>query len=860
MAQGAGDAFKSKLLALQKGLLHVWELGFRPVNCFVDCSEVQKVVITNSDVQNYWHGAVILLIREVIARNLSVSVTPVPKEQKMVVDALAKLAVREGWDWKGQNKTECLLPPTTQSYPWLLYVHNNLAIIRSILDPTETYSRSIPELSGANLLTVQHGGWCVLEKGGKEKVRELLLWNPFLQEKIHLPSLKHENRIRNCILSCSPTETDQVCSIFLFPHEAYGYGPNILFYCEVGDKQWFAVDYRKDLVRASPPEEDGVVYNPFLYSPVYFNGRLYAVSYSRLLVIIEKLEPPNGLQIHSADVYLPDPFPHTFPCLRQLLVCNHELFHIQISMEYNKIFGIAVHKLNFSHMIWERVKSIKDMVFFLSDKDLPFARRVNPGGGGLIYFTSMNNKFVHIFNLEDNSLRICKAFPSFPENWFPAKSFWVMPDLRRTLAPTTEGIKTQVGAGIIRMTIAPKEKVGKTQIRPNLRMTHALKEERGKNQTRGGESSATVHSDETRDRATNFDALPFHIVEMVANYLDAYDYLHFRATNCYYRHLRAPPLQWRSPSHISASSFDDLSLFPLFVYFEKEEVLTFVHPNHGIKYKYSINMPEDIQGGCEICYSKDGWLLLSVNTFSNIFFNPFTKEVKQLAYGPASKQYGPTPKQVWKNTPLMGFSHPPTSSKCVVVELQDFYQPTVHTTWLGKGKWKESIFRGRHFHSTNISPCFHNEAFYYLSRNGKLGILKLAGKKKIFWREYKKLNAPCRGYYKCFLVESNDSLLFVFENPFENWVRVFKLNESEKTWTGVKSLGNHMIFVGNQSFSAVASIPGMENKIYFPRFYNKNIVFYSLESSNYHTFESSEVVDFHCMEEKLNSSWIQPRW
>ncbi|XP_057428625.1 uncharacterized protein LOC130722052 [Lotus japonicus] len=713
---------------------------------------------------------------------------------------------------------------------------NNLSIIRSILDPTEIYSRSIPELRGTNLLTVQHGGWCVLEKGGIKKVRELLLWNPFLQQKIHLPSLKHENEIRNCILSCSPTATDQVCSIFLFPYEAYS-DPNILFYCEVGDKQWFAVDYRDP---------------SFLYSPVYFNGRLYAASDSRLLVIIEKL--PHGLQIHSADVYLPDPFPHTFKCINQLLESNNELFHIQISMEYDKIFGIAVHRLDFSQSIWKRVKSIKDMVFFLSDNDLPFACPVNHGGGGggLIYFTSMNKKIVHIFNLEDNSLRICKAFP---ENWFPPKSFWVMPNLRMTLAPTEEGIKTQIGPDI-RMTLAPKEKRGKTQIRPNLRMTHTLKEERGKNSIRGGESSATIHSDKTRDIATNFDALPFHIVEIVAEYLDAYDYLHFRATNCYYRHLRAPPLQWRSPSHISMSSFDDVSLFSLFVFFENEEVLTFVHPLYGIKYKYSINLPKDIHGDCEICYSKDGWLLLSINTFSNMFFNPFTKEAKQLAYGPAL--------EVWKNTLLMGFSHPPTSSECVVVELQQkkCSQLTVHYTCLGQGEWKGTTFVGCDFEPTNISPCFYDGEFYYLSsREGKLGILEVVGKEDICWRENNKmLNAPCKDYYKCFLAECNGSLLSVFENPFENWVRVFKLNESEMTWTRVKSLGNHMLFVGNQSFSAEASIPGMENKIYFPRFYNQNIVFYSLESSNYHTFESSEVVDFHCMEEKLNSSWIQPSW
>jgi hypothetical protein len=80
------------------------------------------------------------------------------------------------------------------------------------------------------------------------------------------------------------------------------------------------------------------------------------------------------------------------------------------------------------------------------------------------------------------------------------------------------------------------------------------------------------------------------------------------------------------------------------------------------------------------------------------------------------------------------------------------------------------------------------------------------------------------------------------------------------TWMKVKSLKNHMIFVGKTSFSALANISGMENKIYFNRFYGQNVVFYSLETNNYHTFQNDEVVNFHHMREQLNGTWIQPRW
>ena len=134
-----------------------------------------------------------------------------------------------------------------------------------------------------------------------------------------------------------------------------------------------------------------------------------------------------------------------------------------------------------------------------------------------------------------------------------------------------------------------------------------------------------------------------------------------------------------------------------------------------------MKLPENIQTSCEICYSKDGWLLLAGDGFSNLFFNPFTTEVKQLAYGP-------TPR---RNTSGIGFSHPPTSSECVVVELVGYTDMTIHTTSLGKDEWKGAEFEECEFQLSNIRPCFHNEAFYYLSREGKLEIGRASCRERV---------------------------------------------------------------------------------------------------------------------------------
>ncbi|RHN67243.1 hypothetical protein MtrunA17_Chr3g0100641 [Medicago truncatula] len=84
--------------------------------------------------------------------------------------------------------------------------------------------------------------------------------------------------------------------------------------------------------------------------------------------------------------------------------------------------------------------------------------------------------------------------------------------------------------------------------------------------------------------------------------------------------IGAPPVQWRSYSDIHALQFDDHSLCPLLVFLDKDNVLTFVHPKHGLKYKYTIKLPKvnflegkayddvPLNSDCEICYSKDGFI------------------------------------------------------------------------------------------------------------------------------------------------------------------------------------------------------------------------------------------------------------
>jgi hypothetical protein len=355
------------------------------------------------------------------------------------------------------------------------------------------------------------------------------------------------------------------------------------------------------------------------------------------------------------------------------------------------------------------------------------------------------------------------------------------------------------------------------------------------------------------------------VIEVIAKRINnVLDYLHFRASNKLL-HLAAPPIQWRSSSSMSMSRFDDLSMCPLFAFSKKDKIFTFVHPNHGLKYKSIIKFPQDIKFpqniksrhdlhrfmNLEICCSKDGWLLLVAFQLPyQVFFNPFTKEVLPLPFG--NKQIS--------NIRCFGMSHSPTSYECVTVELIKFNNiTTAYVHQLREGRCRLIDFEDKKFPLFNINPVFHNGLFYFLSVRGKLAFLEVKGE-EINWKILEEPQAPCSSHFNNFLVECDGNLLTVFESPFAKGVQVFKLNEDTMTWMKIKSLKNHMLFVGKTSFSAVANIPGMENKIYFNRFYGHSVVFYSLETNNYHTFKNDEVVNFHHVREQLNGTWVQPRW
>ncbi|KAK7319770.1 hypothetical protein RJT34_04495 [Clitoria ternatea] len=153
---------------------------------------------------------------------------------------------------------------------------------------------------------------------------------------------------------------------------------------------------------------------------------------------------------------------------------------------------------------------------------------------------------------------------------------------------------------------------------PAIRMTNSLMTT--KDQIKENQGCGIIHCKEIQiGDMDSTNAYPFHLdmVEAIAGHLNIVDYLHFRASSRLFR-VGAPPIEWRS----TMSRCDESSLTPFFVCFEKDKTLTFVHPKHGLKYKYNINLPQDLLPECTVLYSKDGWLLL--RTAAGLLFGKIT--------------------------------------------------------------------------------------------------------------------------------------------------------------------------------------------------------------------------------------------
>ncbi|KAJ0872471.1 hypothetical protein HanRHA438_Chr11g0524061 [Helianthus annuus] len=280
-------------------------------------------------------------------------------------------------------------------------------------------------------------------------------------------------------------------------------------------------------------------------------------------------------------------------------------------------------------------------------------------------------------------------------------------------------------------------------------------------------------------------------------------------------------------------------------------IITFTDPMFGDK--YYMKTPQELIGNVKIRCSRYGWLLvynLSHEPESMMLFNPFTNDIRKLQF----MGY------VRSNC----FSAPPTSWDCMVVGLVADGMCVGFGQLVNSGlDWGLRFVDFGEVVPRSISfPTLYDKDVYALEAGGgggRLDVYRLMEIEGSFWEVVAEAPRGCPSEAQCFLVKCDEHrLLLVRVDEYGESVEVFKLNETTREWEKIDGLGRRMIYIcGATCFCVEAKTPEMENKIYFPQLHSKNrkMVFYSLETSRYHTFDG-RLVDEESFEDFLGTKYM----
>ncbi|OVA01299.1 Protein of unknown function DUF295 [Macleaya cordata] len=766
------------------------------------------------------------------------------------------------------ERSELAILQGPRAAPCLLFSHGKGLkdqTFYNLFEPNnnKTYIKRIPELCNSYWQCpsqCSHQGWLIImceddESNNKSndnddvvvdeysnssnwKFGDCFLWNPVLLETIQLPNFRHwinkydHYDVHECVLSSPPGNPDSMV-LFLFVGYLDEIREYVIVYCRPGDKQWS----KQDLSRFA-------AYFP--RALFCFKSKLYVDCYNAHLEIGKRrLDNDNEtlpIMWFAVRQETDSPVVGALPYLRTHFVesCDelfkvHKLYH-QGSCE-KQVVALQVLRMNFSLMAWEEVKSLGDHVLFLGERTTASCSAAELGlTRGCVYFTQPNDMKLYTFDLEDNTITMSLPCPNLPRPWLSPD--WLIMPMTARVVDGRRRTEDMLGKGEEEGIVIEAEE-NKTSINDDEKEEEAQK-------NNGGELEVGI-----------WDILNDNILELIASFLHPVDYMHFRAVSKEIRSV-IPTVNWRTTSiEITQTT----SLSPWLVSFKPNDAIyNFVDPMYDNE-KYSMNLSEFLLDAT-ICASKGSWLLMFKGHKTLFFFNPFTRAMIQLPDLPDEREY---------IFPCISFSSSPTSSDCIVFAISEWGEDTVLIFFISRGddSWRWVILNNTMLPSkgkrVRFRPYINNTvfcdtAFYCLDSNGKLGVFNLED--DFSWKVLVKLQRPCTSLYQCFLVECEGKLLSVFVGHVGKWVRIFRLDFSKMVWVEVDSLGKHMLLISNITcLSAVAPHKRMENKIYFPRFHNEGIMFYSLDTGRFHFLGSQRSAqDFYNIKEKLNCCWIEPYW
>ncbi|GKV37366.1 hypothetical protein SLEP1_g45408 [Rubroshorea leprosula] len=709
--------------------------------------------------------------------------------------------------------------------PWLVSVHEEdyEKMTLCLIADGISIVRKVPYgYQNRDIISTSYQGWLILS----DQKERYSLWNPLTLEFIHLPPLALRNtlhtkeEIRGAVLTSPLTSNHNHESTVILVEQNV---PS-LFFCKLGvggdqrclhwTQRFITVNHKVDA-------------DNYLRNPVNCNGRLYSQFNRFKLIEVDLHSEGLGFASRWLDMPRPKYMQDSVKVNGYLFESGGELFAIHLSLisvtiPWEEVISVQVSRLDVPANGWNKVESLEDIAFFVS----AFSSFSCPAliGSGVepnhINFQFLGDKSLYSFNMQDKTVSVSLPCPNLPLAW---ESFFFA--IKRT-SPTTTAIDD------VQDQTRDVDDESKEIIKPDEIISEIVSEEVGQ-----------------------FAKLPLDTLDRIGRCLVLGDYMSFRAANKLCR-LAAPPSSSLQGFH---QGYNSCLLPPWLTYWQKgDDVCNFIDPLRVHGGKYLIHIPNNQSKDVTMCYSKEGWCVMLRGKDSIFLWNPFAKKtilLPNLAPAKCEEVSG------------CGFSCSPVSSDCVIAILlsNDLYRHCIDFFSLdndGKGTRHRNIvaaFTFKEFRVTNHNnPTFYDGAFYFLGTKGNLAVVRKLDE-EIFCQLLERPECPCDSFRQNFLLECDGKLLSVFVGSLGKWVRIFRLDFSEMVWVEVENLGNRSLYLSCFSSFATPSISGMENKVYFPRFYSDRLVYYSLDSRKFHCHGAQDILeDFYNTKMQLFSCWIQP--
>nr|XP_043611128.1 uncharacterized protein LOC122582762 [Erigeron canadensis] len=370
----------------------------------------------------------------------------------------------------------------------------------------------------------------------------------------------------------------------------------------------------------------------------------------------------------------------------------------------------------------------------------------------------------------------------------------------------------------------------------------------------------SLTNDEIGSNKQRLLSIPFDILETIMKICVGVEYINFRAT-CKQCYLAAPLIQCHNKTSLRRLRSYSLVSPWLVVLDTNRGINTFTYPMSGDHY-FMKNSQISILKGSGIYCSRFGWLLVRVWDEELlphlVFFNPFTKDIHKL---PVS----------YRTFESLCFTAPPTSPNCMGIGFTSRNSRTcVHVFYVAPqpiSTFDTPEDLADYLHALDVGsaeptwrtlelgdissirfPTFHEGDLYALCDEGKLLVLKHLLEEDYSWKviEAKIPGSGCNSEALYYMTKCDQHLLVVIVGKFENSVEVFKHNDLAEEWEKVDDLGKHTIYISDTVCLCIdAQTPEMA-KIYFPCLHptNGKVVFYSLETCLFHTFNGRNMEQY----------------